>query len=88
MHVNNEWRLQQAKAESWTLTVGHVREKRMVTPTTQFSPQNKSLLAYFLRKKKKKKKRWLTLCVHSLSEIPPSIGRLKTCGTATTGCSL
>jgi len=25
------------------LNLGHVREKRMVTPTTQLSPQNKSL---------------------------------------------
>jgi len=30
------------------------------------------------------KKRWLTLCVHSVSEIPPSMGGLKTCGTAPT----
>jgi len=27
VHVNNEWRLQKAKAESRTSTAGHVREK-------------------------------------------------------------
>jgi len=30
-----------------------------------------------------------TVCVHSVSEIPPSMGGLKTCGTdPTTDCSL
>jgi len=32
VHVNNEWRLQKAKAESRTLRAGHIREKEDGNP--------------------------------------------------------